>query len=313
MRGFLFSVMLLLSVTGLLVACADRNDTRTGGLVVVSSDQDGDWDIYLVDLGANTAKKITDNSATDLNPDLSRDGQRITFSSNFLEGEIREYIDRTSENPKLVAKEVLGNTDIFSIDHAGGDLQRLTSTGSVDEQPSWSPDGSQIAYQSDLSGDVEIHVMDSNGGNIEQLTHSPGEDWSPAWSPDGSQIAFASNRGGNWDVFTMNADGSGVEQVTDSPEMDWLPAWSPDGSRIAFASNRDGNWEIYVTNTDGSGVTNLTNDQANDLEPVWSPDGDRLLFASNRLGEQELFVVDTDGSTVKQLGQLGLPFSWVRP
>jgi len=312
MRGVLVSSIIMVAVTGLLTACGG-DDTSSGELIAFSSDQDGDWDVFVLDPATSIARRVINNGAADLAPDLSHDGRRIVFSSNYLDGKMRDYLDRGGETAIRIVGEVLGDSDIFSIDSDGQNLKRLTSTAAVDEHPAWSPDGLKIAFQSDMSGDIEIHLMDADGGNIEQLTDSPGDDWSPTWSPDGTRIAFASSRNGNWDIFTMNADGSGVKQVTDDEGMDWLPAWSPDGDKIAFASDRDGNWEIYVIGTDGSGATNITEDRATDLEPVWSPNSNQLIFSSSRGGSQELFTVNLDGSGVMRLGQSGLPFSWVRP
>jgi Tol biopolymer transport system component len=312
MRGKNLFASIVIATSVLLAACGG-DDASTGELIAFASDQDGDWDVYLLDPTARIARRVINNGATDLAPDLSHDGRRIVFASNYLDGKMRDYIDRSGESSRRIIGEVLGDSDIFSIDSDGQNLERLTSTAAIDEQPTWSPDGSQIAFQSDMSGDIEIHVMGADGGNLRQLTTSPGDDWSPTWSPDGERIAFASSRNGNWDIFTMNADGSRVEQITSDPGMDWLPAWSPSGETIAFASDRDGNWEIYVVDTDGSGSRNITDNQATDLEPVWSPDGDKLIFSSSRDGSQELFTVHLDGSDPERLGQSGLPFSWVRP
>ena len=299
----------MFAVTGLLAACGGA-ETSTGELIAFSSDQDGDWDVFVLDPATSLARKVINNGAADQNPDVSPDGKQILFSSNYLDGEMNDYRIQTDEGWVHVTDEMLGDQEIYVVDTDSENLQRLTDNSAIDEQPAWSPDGLKIAFQSDMSGDIEIHLMNADGENIEQLTDSPGDDWSPTWSPDGKKIAFASSRNGNWDVFTMNADGSGVVQVTASPEMDWLPAWSPDGSQIAFTSNRDGNWEIYVIGIDGSAPTNVTNSPGTDVEPVWSPGGDRILFASDRGGRQELYVMSADGSDVERLGQSGLPFSW---
>ena len=312
MRGVLLSTAIMVAATGLLVACGG-DDTSSGELIAFSSDQDGDWDVFVLDPATSIARKVINNGAVDMNPDLSPDGQQIVFSSNYIDGEMNDYKIQTDEGWVHVTDEKLGDQEIYVVDTDSNNLLRLTDNSAIDEQPAWSPDGRKIAFQSDVSGDIEIHLMDADGGNIEQLTDSPGDDWSPTWSPDGTKIAFASSRSGNWDIFTMNADGSGVEQVTSDEGMDWLPAWSPDGDRIAFASGRDGNWEIFVVGTDGGDAVNLSSDPGTDIEPVWSPDSDQILFTSDRAGPQELYRMKVDGSGVMRLGQSGLPFSWVRP
>jgi len=110
-------------------------------------------------------------------------------------------------------------------------VRRLTYNERDDIFPSWSPDGSRIAFASDRYGDWEIYTMSSEGYDVRQLTKPdsrPAVKWSPAWSPDGSRIAFAYFPGNNSDdaeIYTMLADGSDVRQLTESGGG--FPAWSP--------------------------------------------------------------------------------------
>jgi Tol biopolymer transport system component len=181
----------------------------------------------------------------------------------------------------------------------GQDLVRLTDQPTEDAWPSWSPDGTQIAFQSnrdeDLEGDLDIYVMDADGSNPVNLTSDPAIDWCPSWSPDGTQIAFQSNRDEDDEIHVMDADGSNPVNLTWTDGHDNCPSWSPDGTRIVFHSNRDGNFEIYVMDADGGNQTNLTNNDAMDGNPSWFPDGSRIAFYSNRDGNSEIYVMDADG------------------
>ena len=93
----------------------------------------------------------------------------------------------------------------------------LTFNAASDAYPVWSPDGRQIAFQSDRAGNDEIYVMNADGSSQRNLSHHPGYDAFPDWHPDGERIAFASDRQGgkNRDIFVMDTDGNNVQQITD--------------------------------------------------------------------------------------------------
>ena len=190
-----------------------------------------------------------------------------------------------------------GNYEIYIMNPDGSDQTRLTNNLVSDWNPSWSPDSSQIAFES-WGGDRGIYVMNADGSEVTRLTSN--QDYMPDWSPDGSKIAFESTRDGNGEIYMMNADGSGQTRLTDNLECDLGPDWSPDGSKIAFHSDRDasyhiGDYEIYVMNADGTGVTRLTNNPLYDMFPSWSPDGNKIAFTSDRGSNYEIYVMSADG------------------
>ena len=120
--------------------------------------------------------------------------------------------------------------------------------------PAWSPDGTKIAFETNLAGNWEIYTINVDGSGLQNVSNTPDsiEGW-PAWSPDGAKIAFQSNRDGNWEIYVMNLDGSGLKRLTDNSSIDGLPTWSPNGRSIAFVSNQGGSWGVWVMNADGSG------------------------------------------------------------
>jgi len=206
-----------------------------------------------------------------------------------------------------------GNGDIYllNIDTAlqrSGQIAptRLTTHPASDFDPTWSPDGTQIAFRSQRDGNDEIYVMNADGTCQRNLTNDSVNDWSPAWSPDGTRIAFARFFDDNQftDVAIINVDGSGLQRLTTGSGE--YPTWSPDGARIAFATARDGNYEIYVMNANGSGETRLTDNPAYDMSPAWSPDGSHIAFDTQRdhfppvevgIGpEFEIHLMNSDGS-----------------
>ena len=198
-----------------------------------------------------------------------------------------------------------GNLEIYSMAADGsGEPLRLTNSPGLDGDPSWSPDGTKIAFETDRhGGGFEIYVINADGSGLTRLTVSDGgetafQNIEPVWSPDGSTIAFTSTRLGNAYIHLMAPDGTDVTQLTKIPGQG--PDWSPDGSRIVFYSlDVGGNFDIWVT--DGTQETRLTEDPAVDREPAWSPAGDQIVFVSDRDGNSEIYVMDVDGSNPVRL------------
>jgi len=159
------------------------------------------------------------------------------------------------------------------MDTNGKNIVQLTRTLDRVATPSWSPDGSKIAYVSrdrDINGDSDIYVMNANAENPVNLTRNPGAmNRDPSWSPDGRRIAFESWGAGNHDIYVMDADGEHPRRLTSNKLVDDYPAWSTDGQKIAFVSRRDGNFEIYLTRPAGGKKIRLTDNPATDSNPDW--------------------------------------------
>jgi Tol biopolymer transport system component len=100
------------------------------------------------------------------------------------------------------------------------------SAASFDSGPAWSPDGREIAFESNMDGDMEIYVMNADGSNVRQITHNTVWDEGPAWSPDGTKFAFSHGADDlHLDIWTMNRDGSDQRQLTTYPGHDESPDW----------------------------------------------------------------------------------------
>ncbi len=253
------------------------------GLIAYSSDQDGDFEIWVMNADSSDQYKLTDNNAMDISPAWSPDGSQIAFITN------RD-----------------GNDEVYVMNADGSNVRRLTETVDASESfPAWAPDGTQISFDTDRDGDWEIYVMASDGADPRRLTDSAGDDWISSWSPDGNQIAFESKRDGNYEIYVMDPDGSNQRRLTDNQTHDGFPAWSPDGTKIAFMSRQDANYEIYMMNADGSNPQRVTEDPSEDSDPAWSPDGEWLVFVSQGGGNDEIYILKADGSSFRQLTDNG--------
>lgn len=191
-----------------------------------------------------------------------------------------------------------GNLWVVNSDGSGArPLTRINVFGCGSYEPTWSPDGSHIAFTSTCAhqdippktpykdatatnGNSNIWVVNADGSNprplleIDEATSNS----RPAWSPDGHKVAFSSTRPldgnvGNANIWVVNADGSGAHPLTKLARSvrfigSYGVAWSPDGRRLAFISDRalDGSnaqntneiTNVWVMNADGSGLRPLT-------------------------------------------------------
>jgi Tol biopolymer transport system component/erythromycin esterase-like protein len=191
-----------------------------------------------------------------------------------------------------------GESEIFTMGMDGSGMIRLTEDTARLNQPTWSPDGSHIAYvRREWPTNLEIYVMKADGSDQIRLTHDfHSFDIEPDWSPDGSQIAFASSQYGYLDIFSIDLDTHQQTRLTDNLGIDSSPDWSPDGEQIVYRSERDENNEIFIMNADGSGKRNLTDHVASDTDPAWSPDGSKIAFVSDREGFEDIYLMNSDGS-----------------
>ena len=199
--------------------------------------------------------------------------------------------------------------DVWTINADGTDLTRLTRSPGPDFDPSWSPDGTQIAFRSERSDEPEIWVMNADGTGQHRLAAG----LSPSWSPDGSKIAYASpgdelcppGRGPRCSGLSiMNADGSGQHRVPGT-DVGEYPSWSPDSTRIAFNSNLTGDHVMYVAQADGSKVVDLSG-AGEGWQVDWSPDGRSILFTSHRDytdNYTDVYVMRPNGSSIRRLTQ----------
>jgi hypothetical protein len=120
----------------------------------------------------------------------------------------------------------------------GSNQKRITSKGVDNWGAAWSPDSSQIAFNSSRDGTWDIYVIHHDGSGERRLTDDAAREFTPAWSPDSSQLAFVSEQGGRFDIYVMNADGSNVHNLTDNHALEFfLPRWSPDSRQIMVTAN----------------------------------------------------------------------------
>src|SRR5215203_4631946 len=224
-----------------------------GTRIAFTSDQDevGDFtDIWVMDADGSNQINLTKTPDTpdadsfhEYQPSWAPSGTQIVF--------VREIPGQViSEQPDIFVMDTDPTTD---------DAINLTNTDASEIDPTWSPDGTKIAFAGVRESGWEIVTMNPDGRNEVILTGDSfeGDDRAPDWSPDSTKVVFMKQSQVSgccepWEIWAVNRDGSGDTNLTNDPRDDMGPAWSPDGSEITFTSTRDATEEdpfradIYV-------------------------------------------------------------------
>ena len=112
--------------------------------------------------------------------------------------------------------------------------------------PSWSPDGKNVAYTQRRGENTYIYVKNVATNEERQITYGTNAiDWTPCWSPSGNALAFCSWRDKDWNIYKVDADGTNLMQLTTSKGTEWDPTWGS-GGNIYFTFLRTGqDWDIW--------------------------------------------------------------------
>jgi Tol biopolymer transport system component len=348
--------VLVTTGTDVEVALAITCTQTQGSKILFLSYRDGAGDIFTMNTDGSQQTNLTRSVEGVLTGSWSPDGRRVAFMSYHgdfdddlqvinpdgsgatnLTGAVQFYLlapIQWSPDGSKIAFAALSDDvspdDIYIINADGTQLTRLVDGGDNDpeteepssdaNQPSWSPDGSQIAFTSYGGRGRGIFIMNPDGSGQRPLTS--GNDTDASWSPDGRKIAFIRTTRSNVsgrplfadNVWVMNSDGSrplGLTRFSVEDELELRmsrPSWSPDGSRVTFAGHHTVNPDrIYLAPADGNGLTVLASAGENNnyvrlSGARWSPDGTHILFSASLGGSNfDIFVMNTDGSSVTNL------------
>jgi Tol biopolymer transport system component len=222
-------------------------------------DAAGDWQLYEMNAGGTGRTLLFgDPGADNLAPKISPDGTKVAWA----------------RCPQKINCAI----EVASLSDVAGTMQQLTSLTWSSGQPVWSPDGTEIAFSSNMDGLLSaVWVMNaSDGANKRRLTAPALEAGAPNWSPDGKHIIFGDLCclfGTN--IWVMNADGSGQKQITHFPtkHQGAIGAYSPDGKKIVLVADlayRDNCCnDLYTMDTNGTHMTKIVNDQPAAFSSDW--------------------------------------------
>jgi len=267
--------------------------------ILFSSSSSGIWQVWTVNPDGSNLSQLTQGQEDAHHPASSPDGSRIAYVNN--EGEISampigkepqklKFIPKNCNHPAWSPKgkrlafvcysfrDRREESDIWIADLDESRVWKLLEQEGIQSYPTWSPDGSEIAYTTGyrVGSDKiveELWLVGIDGKNPKPLVLDSFSNVHPDWSPDCGKIAFASNRSGSMDIWVVDRSGKNRKRLTDDKSYDAHPSWSPDGSEICFTSTRGGKMDIWVIESDGKNprqVTGLTDSQGESKEPKWS-------------------------------------------
>ena len=254
------------------------------------------WSVYPEDPGSKV--QLTSSNLDNYQSEWSSDGSQVVYV-------------RSTADPVL--------NDIYVASADGSNPQPVVQAVRLGANPTWSPDGSQIAYTENLG---TIHVVDADGSNKRTLVGADpnGTDFGadPQWHPDGNKIVYAKLLGANQaclsgldaQIAVMDTDGSNQETLTNNRCSSYEPMWSPTGNRIAFTSDSTNNEEIWAIDANGGNQQQLTDDLEVDSSPAWSPDGSQIAFESSRSGTFEIWTMTANGGNQQSIGIEGNYPNW---
>ena len=247
--------------------------------VIFSYEEDGYAHLFIYIPDKLPITRITSGAWDDITPAVSPDGTKIAFASNRK-----------------------GFWDLYLLDLASAETTQLTDTPSYEGSPTWSPDGTFLAYEAYLDDNLEILVgpADDPLSNAVRLTSSPATDHSPSWSPGGRQIAFISNG----DVILADLDKTGNDRFQNLSGTDLAsesrPLWSPDGKHIAWASASQsiGQSGIYIWDATRTVPAIWVGDGD---YPAWNGSGDQIITTISAPNANYITIYSTDGKLLLPL------------
>ena len=158
--------------------------------------------------------------------------------------------------------------------------------------PSWSPDGTKVAYVSFEKKKPVVYVQNLVTRARTVIANEKGSNSAPSWAPDGDKLAVALSRDGHTQVYTVNSDGSNLRRISNSNGIDTEPQFSADGQSLYFTSDRSGGPQIYRMSATGGEAQRITFGGNYNISPRIASDGKTLAFISRRNGSFQLIALD---------------------
>lgn len=287
-------------------------------------------DIYLANpardsLELNEAKRLTFFNRMSSSPVWISKGNEILFSCDCLShhrqfwripasgtakatpvegvGENSLSLSLSGRQDRLVYTTQIADTNIWQIKlshrrNGGVKISRVIASTRLENTPDYSPDGRQIAYQSERSGRDEIWIANSDGSSSRQFTRLNSRvSGFPRWSPDGRSLVFHARVDGPANLFIADVSTGALRKLTQGTGENTVPSWSRNGDWIYFGSRRTGQRQIWKIPQIGGEAVQVT--KTGGVMGFESFDGTSLIYS--KLEESGLWVLDLDSRAERRI------------
>jgi len=168
----------------------------------------------------------------------------------------------------------------------------VTSTAPL-MSPSWSPDGSKIAYVSFEKKRAQIYIISVETGKRQLVTDFAGINGAPAWAPDGKSLAVVLSKNGAPKIYSVELESGQMKQLTYGSAIDTEPRYTKDGHSLVFTSGRGGSPQVYRLNLIDGKIMRLTFDGSYNARPSYTPDQKNLVVLHR---DEKRFMIGVQAS-----------------
>jgi TolB protein len=183
-----------------------------------------------------------------------------------------------------------GRRDLYVVDYDGEGLLRLTANRELNLCPSWSPDGSEIAFTTYRQGQQALYSLNTANGKVRSVIGMEGLNLGANWHPDGKELIISLSQSGNPEIYRISPQGEIIKRLTVSKAIEISPSWAPGGRDLVFTSDRTGTPQLYIIDSEGAGRRRLTFEGRYNDSAAWSPGGDKIVYAT-RVGNYTQIVI----------------------
>lgn len=267
---------------------------------------DGSYQIQFQLLDVFKGQQLAGYSIRSLNSGLRRTAHHISdIIYKTITGEEGAFNTHLSYITVVTDKNKIKSYQLAISDADGYNEKIIYRSSQPLLSPTWSPDGTRLAYVSFLSGRPEIYIQNIFSAKRDKLASFKGLNSAPRWSPDGKYMALTLSKDGNAEIYIMNIRSRKLTRITRSYAIDTEAEWLPNGDGLIFTSDRGGSPQLYEVllkhNRKASRPRRLTFEGDYNARPSISSDGRYITMVHRSQGKFRIAVLERESQQLRVL------------